>query len=139
MLIISRRGRDVTAIPLSAIMRAEAVDGGWNAINTRGETERVSDIDWDIALALTVQSTFPAAPGTFALMVVEDENGGKEVHRSAVLGWGIYADGETRPITLDQEADRPYTIEFADGHVETTASLDRWPDAATWLAEEACK
>lgn len=113
--------------------RADRTEEGWRVVCSDGEVERVSGIDWDISISATLQATFPAFPGTSALLRVEEDEGPDTIHRSTVLAWGIYADGETRPITLDAEASAPYFIEFADGHVESSRSLDRWPNAQAWL------
>jgi hypothetical protein len=133
MLVLSLHTGARTVVPFSTMVRADSVENGWRVVAADGDTHRVSEFDWKYALQTTVVSTFPAAPGTSVLWSCENDDGPKTIERTVVLGWGVYADGNTRPLTLDSELDEQYFVEHPDGHVECSYSLDRWPSAQAWF------
>ena len=139
MLLEIRRMRSGAFIPFATMAKADQLQDGWRITCANGETETCSDIDMRIALEMTLQSSFPAAPGTYLVHAMGDGEGDWEIHRTAVLGWGMYADGQLRPITLDAELEDKYFVKHPDGRVESSHSLDRWGHEDAWFEEQRNK
>ncbi|MGY2732824.1 hypothetical protein [Sphingomonas sp. UYP23] len=123
-------------IALQHVVTARHIGGGYLITDSQGETHSVSDNEWDFTLETTLVSMMPAQPGTHFLERISEEDGSEIVGRQTVIGWGVYADGVTRPIVLDAEAlhSKTWAIEMPNGRVESN-STSQWRDAEAWLSK----
>lgn len=136
MLIHKHTPNGETIIPLKSVSRARGIKGGWVVTDSTGEETTVSDSDWSLALKMVPLQTIPAVQGTYVLYPIHGEHG-IILGRTTVIGWGIYADGETRPIAIDWQAveDNHWAVQLPDGRVESNHG-HQWDTADAWLAEK---
>ncbi|MBP8235644.1 MAG: hypothetical protein KAY22_25450 [Rhizorhabdus sp.] len=120
-MLLIKNGRTAIAVPLANIAVARGYQGGWTITDVNGNDHQVDDFSWNLALETTIVSSIPAQPGTFLIGMVADEGDPDPFWRSAVVGWGVYADGATRPIAIDVDmvTGGDWAVQFPDGRVET--------------------
>ncbi len=135
MLIGNLPGGRKIAVLVANMSSAEQLPGGqWSVNIDDGSSITFSNDEWQVALARTPRSTFPALPGTY-LVTANTDDDNPPYWRDNVVGWMISLAGTVRPIVIDPEvAIYAWTVVHPDGRVESNCGRS-WDNAESWLRE----